>query len=161
MNLTDDMKAIKCLSLLVFVLVTSCQNVEEIEEPKNLLSKSEMKDLVYDMVLLDAAAVVNKEKLNELNIEILQFLSQKYGIDSTDLKQNILYYNLRFDENSEIFEQAKDSIKRLDRVYDSISKIRDSLRRLEKKRKDSIIKIEALPESKRVLKYKVKDSVKK
>lgn len=122
------------------VLIIGCQNIDKIEKPKKLLTKTEMKDLIYDMVLLDAAAGVNRNKLIELDIEILEFLSKKYGIDSNDLKENVLYYNLRHDDNTEIYEHTKDSIKKLEKAYDSISKVADSLRKIEKKKLDSISK---------------------
>lgn len=134
------------LGLFIFLALSSCQNVDNIEKPKTLLSKSQMKDLVYDMVLLDAALGVNERRLEDLNIEMFEFLSKKYGLDSTDLQQNILYYNMKFDENNQIYEKVKDSIERLDKVYDSISKVRDSVEKLEKKRLDSINKLDTVPE---------------
>lgn len=149
------MKVIRCICLLAFVLTTSCQNIDEIEEPKNLLSKSEMKNLIYDMVLLDAANGLSERKLKQLDIEMLEYFNKKYGLDSNDLKQNILYYNLRYDENIEIYEHAKDSIEQLKNAYDSISKVTDSLRKMEIKRLDSIQKSEdSISENKKLLKAK-------
>lgn len=157
LNLIDSMNIIRCIGLLGLVFITSCQNIEEVKEPKNLLSKSEMKDLIYDMVLLDAAAVVNDEPLKELDVEMLEFLSKKYDLDSTDLKQNILYYNLKYSDNIEIYENAKDSIDKLKNAYDSISNARDSLRKLEKKRLDSIKKIDTISKNKTLQELKIKD----
>lgn len=137
------MKYFWFLGLILIVFLASCQSVDEVEKPKVLLSKSEMKALVYDMVLLDAASGSNEKRLEELDIDMLEFLSKKYKIDSSDLQQNMLYYNMSFDDNYEIYEKVKDSIEKLEKVYDSISKIRDSLKRIEKKRKldkDSIKK---------------------
>lgn len=109
------------------------------------------------MVLLDAAAVVNDEPLKELDVEMLEFLSKKYDLDSTDLKQNILYYNLKYSDNIEIYENAKDSIDKLKNAYDSISNARDSLRKLEKKRLDSIKKIDTISKNKTLQELKIKD----
>lgn len=124
-----------------------CQSVDEVKKPEHFLNKSEMKNLIYDMVLLDAAVSVNKRRLEELDIEFLEFLSKKYNIDSTDLKQNILYYNLNFDENTEIYTEVKDSISKLEKVYDSISKVSDSLEKIELKKQDSIQKLKDSIES--------------
>jgi hypothetical protein len=140
------MKLAGTIGLIGLIFITSCQNVEEIKKPEKLLSKSEMKDLIYDMVLLDAAAGVNEKRLEGLDINMLDFLSKKYEIDSNQLKQNILYYNLRFNDNLDIYEKAKDSISRLERAYDSISKARDSLKKLERKRRDSIRKLDTVQE---------------
>ena len=132
------MRRASFIFLSAFFLIISCQDIKEPEKPNQFLSKSEMKDLVYDMVLLDAAAGVNEKRLEELDIEMLEFLSKKYNIDSTALKQNILYYNLKFEENIEIYEMVKDSISNLEKAYDSISKVRDSLKKLEIKKQDSL-----------------------
>lgn len=116
-----------------------------------------MKDLVYDMVLLDAAAGVNGEKFKELDVEMLEFLSKKYNLDSTDLKQNIQYYNLRYSDNIEIYEYAKDSIEKLKKSYDSISNVRDSLKKIEKKRVDSLKDIDTIFRDKKLPNLKVKN----
>lgn len=129
-----------------------CQSVDDVEKPEHFLNKSEMKNLIYDMVLLDAAVSVNKRRLEELDIEFLEFLSKKYNIESTDLKQNILYYNLNFDENTEIYTEVKDSISKLEKVYDSISKVSDSLEKVELKKQDSIQKLKDSIENKEITK---------
>jgi len=135
--------------------MTACQNKKEVEEPDHLLNKSEMKNLVYDMVLLDAAMGVNEKRLKELDVNMLEFLSKKYKIDSIDLKQNLLYYNLNFDDNTEIYQYVKDSISALEKTYDSISKVTDSLSKIEKKKSDSIIKLDTT--SKKALIKKAKN----
>ena len=130
------------LAAFCLLFMTACQDKKEVEEPDHLLSKPEMKNLVYDMVLLDAAMGVNEKRLKELDVNMLEFLSEKYKIDSIDLKQNLLYYNLSFDDNTEIYQYVKDSISALEKAYDSISKVTDSLSKIEKKKNDSIIKLD-------------------
>jgi hypothetical protein len=146
------MKKIRNCILLLMLINIGCQSVDDVEKPEHFLNKSEMKNLIYDMVLLDAAVSVNKRRLEELDIEFLEFLSKKYNIDSTDLKQNILYYNLNFDENTEIYTEVKDSISKLEKVYDSISKVSDSLEKVELKKQDSIQKLKDSIENKEITK---------
>ena len=135
--------------------MTACQDKKEVEEPDHLLSKPEMKNLVYDMVLLDAAMGVNEKRLKELDVNMLEFLSEKYKIDSIDLKQNLLYYNLSFDDNTEIYQYVKDSISALEKAYDSISKVTDSLSKIEKKKNDSIIKLDTTSKKALIKKAKI------
>jgi hypothetical protein len=146
------MKKIRNCILLLMLINIGCQSVDDVEKPEHFLNKSEVKNLIYDMVLLDAAVSVNKRRLEELDIEFLEFLSKKYNIDSTDLKQNILYYNLNFDENTEIYTEVKDSISKLEKVYDSISKVSDSLEKVELKKQDSIQKLKDSIENKEITK---------
>ncbi|MBZ9777517.1 DUF4296 domain-containing protein [Psychroflexus sp. CAK8W] len=147
------MKRVNFLFFISLVLLfIGCQNIDEIEKPDNFLDKSKMTDLLYDMVLLDAAVSTNEKKLEELDVEMLEFLSKKYNIDTTDIKQNILYYNMQFDENTEIYEKVKDSIEKLEKAYDSISRVSDSLRKVELKKKDSIKSLESDPRSQKLKK---------
>jgi|AntDeeMinimDraft_5_1070356.scaffolds.fasta_scaffold38864_2 hypothetical protein len=147
------MKRANFIFLIGLVLLSiGCQNIDKIEKPDNFLDKSKMIDLVYDMVLLDAAVSTNEKKLEELDVEMLEFLSKKYKIDTTDIKQNILYYNMQFDENTEIYEKVKDSIEKLEKAYDSISKVSDSLRKVELKKLDSIKSLESDPRTKKLKK---------
>jgi hypothetical protein len=152
------MKVLSYISTLVLVLLVSCQNIEKVEKPKKLLSKAEMKDLVYDMILLDATVGVDRYKLQDLDIEMLEFLSKKYGIDSIDLKQNVYYYNVRHDDNLEIYESVKDSIIKLENAYDSISKAIVAQERQELRRLDSIKSIDTIKE---IDPLKTKDSISK
>lgn len=128
-----------CLFLGILIVFTACQDVETSPpKPKKLLSEKQMQDLMYDMILLDAATGVNNPKLQELDIEMYDFLTEKYNIDSTTLKQNIDYYNYEFQTNLDIYESVKDSIEFLKQHYDSIQNLRDSLRKIERQKLDSL-----------------------
>jgi hypothetical protein len=135
-------------SLYVFLacllLLSGCQKINKIEKPENLLSKSEMKGLIYDMILLDATYGINKKKFEEINTDMLEFLTKKYQIDSTQIKLNIQYYNINFNDNLEIYEAVKDSIQRLDSIYIHRAQEIDSLKILELNKQDSIVKLDSL-----------------
>ena len=121
-----------CAFLCILGVFAACQDVETAApKPKHLLSEKQMKDLLYDMVLLDATTGVNNRKLEELDIEMYEFLTKKYDIDSTTLQQNIDYYNYEFQTNLDIYESVKDSIEFIKQHYDSIQNLEDSLRKIE------------------------------
>jgi len=132
---------------LVFICILSllgCQKIDEVEKPDKLLNKSEMKGLIYDMVLLDAAYGVNEKKSEDMSLDMLEFLSHKYQVDSTQIKLNIEYYNINFDDNLEIYEAVKDSLERLDKLYFNREKEMDSLKKLNRLKQDSIAKLDTL-----------------
>ena len=126
------------------VLLTGCQKIENVEKPDKLLNKSEMKGLIYDMVLLDASYAVNEKKSEDMSLDMLEFLSHKYQVDSTQIKLNIEYYNINFDDNLEIYEAVKDSLERLDKLYFNREKEMDSLKKLNRLKQDSIAKLDTL-----------------
>jgi hypothetical protein len=145
------------LYLLFICIVTSlsCQKIKDIEPPDKLLNKSEMKGLIYDMVLLDASYGVNEKKFKDMSLDMLEFISTKYQLDSTQIKLNIEYYNIHFDENLEIYEAVKDSLERLDKLYINRAKEIDSLKKLKRIKKDSIAKLDTLS-PKKILKVQSK-----
>lgn len=144
---------------LLFICILSllgCQKIEDVEKPDKLLNKSEMKGLIYDMVLLDASYGVDEKKSEDMSLDMLKFLSHKYQVDSTQIKLNIEYYNIKFDDNLEIYEAVKDSLERLDKLYvDRIKEI-DSLKKLKRKKQDSIAKLDTLS-PKKILKMQSED----
>ncbi|MFN2260708.1 MAG: DUF4296 domain-containing protein [Psychroflexus sp.] len=147
----------KCLIIFFSLgILCACQDIEQPKKPKHLLSKKQMKDLLYDMILLDATTGVNNRKLQELDIEMYDFLTKKYNIDSATLSQNIDYYNYEFETNLDIYESVKDSIEILKTHYDSIQNLKDSIRKLEGKKLDSL-KLEDPEAYKRSIKLKIKD----
>jgi hypothetical protein len=137
------------------VLLTGCQKIENVEKPDKLLNKSEMKGLIYDMVLLDASYAVNEKKSEDMSLDMLEFLSNKYQMDSIQIKLNIEYYNIRFDDNLEIYEAVKDSLERLDKLYVDRTKEIDSLKKIKSKKRDSIAKLDTLS-VKKILKMRFK-----
>jgi len=139
LNSTEPKRLIIILLFMTFTL--SCSNVQEREEPDNLLSKDKMIEIYTDMIFLDAAQRSSPDDLKTYELKPSEHIFNKYKIDSTTLKESITYYNLDFETNTEIFEKVKQNITRRSEVIDSISKLRDSLKRIEnskiKKLKDS------------------------
>jgi hypothetical protein len=107
------------------------------------------------MVLLDASYGVNEKKSEDMNLDMLEFLSNKYKVDSLQIKLNIEYYNIKFDDNLEIYEAVKDSIERLDKLYVDRTKEIDSLKKIKSKKRDPIAKLDTLS-PKKILKMRFK-----
>lgn len=74
----------------IFFLV-SCSN-NPTPKPDNLLDEEIMVDIIFDISILQSADGAYTYKLAEANIEIDQYLFDKYKIDSTTYSQNQRYY---------------------------------------------------------------------
>lgn len=133
LNLTDH---IKLFILLIFIsCIWSCNDVQELEEPDNLISKEKMIDIYTDMILLDAIQRSNPRNFKTYELKSSEHIFNKFGIDSTTLAQNIKFYNLDFESNSDIYEKVKLNIEKKNEIIDSTTKVRDSLKEVEKKKK--------------------------
>ena len=90
------------------------------EEPDNLIPKGKMADILYDMALLDAIDNSYPQALEENDLEAMEFLFDKYGIDSLQFVRSDLYYASVPAEYQKIYEAVEE---RLTKKRDSISEI--------------------------------------
>ncbi|MDN6279614.1 MAG: DUF4296 domain-containing protein [Psychroflexus sp.] len=112
----------------IFLMVVACQKSYSVAEPDQLIEKQEMIHIITDMMILDAASNVSDIPLLKNDVKAYRFIADKYNVDSIQLKQNLTYYNTRFDENLEIYEQVKKRIEVKRNVMDSILSRADSLK---------------------------------
>ena len=77
--------------LLVFLMVVSCAE-KVVEKPENLIPKEKMTASLHDLAILNATKTTVGNKLDEAGIDIMEFLYEKYQIDSTQFAESDLYY---------------------------------------------------------------------
>lgn len=120
---------IKRLSYILFALVmmVSCQKAYEVSKPDELIGKEKMVEIITDMMILDAAGNVSDIPLKKNKISPYQLISEKYEIDSIQLKQNLNYYNTQFDENLEIYEEVKANVEAKRKALDKTNEDLDSI----------------------------------
>jgi hypothetical protein len=129
-----ELKSIS-IALILLSIIFSCSDVQEREEPEKLLSKEQMVNIYTDMIFLDATQRSSPDDFKTYELKPSEHIYNKYKIDSTTLSENITYYNLDFETNTEIYEKVKQNITERSEAIDSISKLRDSLIQIEKKSK--------------------------
>ena len=102
------MKKLNFITLIFFVL--SCTNsslIEKPSQPKDLISKDKMVDIIYDMTLISVAKGVNKKILENNGIIPEQYIFNKHSIDSTIFAQNNEYYSF----DLKIYQSIYDAVK--------------------------------------------------
>jgi hypothetical protein len=117
------------------------ENVNYIK-PENLISKSQMTDMLFDMHLVVGTSNVKNLNL-EKNRNYMSLVYEKYGVDSIQFAESNLYYTAQIQEYEEIFEEVQRRMKILKETYearmDSIMGLQDTEKKAKEKR-DSIIK---------------------
>ncbi|AVR45234.1 hypothetical protein C7S20_08095 [Christiangramia fulva] len=148
----DRKKHILSLVALVFLL-NSCQHIDKMEKPDNLIPEGKMIDILTEVSLVQAARNYNKSKLEQMGITPDDYIYKKFNIDSVQFEKSTEWYAenyVRFDRmydsvkaRIQVLKTRMDSLAEVERkIKDSISKVRkDSLRSLdpEKYDRDSII----------------------
>ncbi|WP_422857865.1 DUF4296 domain-containing protein [Flagellimonas sp. S174] len=134
--------------VMIFVVWSCAEKV--VEPPEDLISEEKMTDILHDLALLRAAKTSFSYHLEDNNVEIMDFLYQKYQIDSTQFVQSDKYYAsvpLRYQM---IYEKVEARLeKKRKELEESNQKRNDSTRAAQQRRADSLNKVkkEAKPSS--------------
>ena len=121
--------------VVVFVVILmsfSCQGIEPVPKPDNLITKETMGDILYDMAIITSARGHNSQAFSKTGINPKTYVFEKYKIDSTQYTQSTLYYSSSIDTYKEIVEKVRNRIeieyKELDATYKIEKRIQDSTR---------------------------------
>ena len=132
----------KIAGILSFVLfLVSCQDVNRMPKPDNLIPEEKMVEVLTELSLLHGARSYNKSQMEEKGINPYPYLSEKFDIDSVQLVVSNEYYAQHYKQYKGIYDRVKENLESLVEEYDSIremeQKKRDSLR--ERTRGDSLL----------------------
>lgn len=107
--------------LILFILsfsFYSCQEVEEVKKPDDLISEQKMVDVLTDLSILNAAKNHNKRMLESKGVQPDKFLYEKHDIDSLQFAQSTDYYAKNFDRLEIIYERVKQNLEEVKREYE-------------------------------------------
>ncbi|WP_445381096.1 DUF4296 domain-containing protein [Robiginitalea sp. IMCC43444] len=112
------MKLKTCL-LLLFLVSAACSE-KLVEKPENLIPEEKMISVLYDMALLDAIKSSHPQVIARNKVYVMDFLYEKYGIDSLQFVKSDLYYASIPSKYQAIYKAVED---RLSRERDSITNL--------------------------------------
>ncbi|NAY92030.1 DUF4296 domain-containing protein [Muricauda sp. JGD-17] len=126
--------------VLFFLLLSIGSCAEKVmEKPENLIPKEKMVLILHDLAILNAAKSSFKSMLEKNEIETMEFLYEKYGIDSVQFSQSDLYYASVPLEYQAIYEEVDALLEKKKKVLEDFTKQRnDSIRKINQKTKDSL-----------------------
>lgn len=126
-----------------FFLLLSCQDIEEMERPKDLIPQNQMVEILTDLSLLNSAKNYNKRLLEETGLKPDDYLYTKHNIDSTRLAESTRYYARNSSEIENIYKKVQANLNRLRDSLEKIQaeelRVKDSIKALQPK-SDSLIK---------------------
>ncbi len=124
------MKNNTLILLLTLVLVFIACNGNAPKKPDNLLSKSKMMDVLYDLYLLNAANNSHKKILEKNKLIPETYLLEKYDMDSIQFAQSNNYYASFPEDYQEMLTQLEERFIKEKSVFDNIQKIEDSINKI-------------------------------
>lgn len=125
--------------LIIFGLLFLACGEKVVEEPENLIPKEKMTDILYDLAILNATKSSFSSVFEKTGIDIMEFLYEKYDIDSIQFAESDLYYASVPLEYQSIYEDIDARIERRKEAMEKATTRRnDSIREAQNKRRDSI-----------------------
>ncbi|MBO0321333.1 cytochrome P450 [Muricauda sp. CAU 1633] len=114
-----------------------------VEQPENLIPKDEMTHILFDLSILNTTQSSFSSVFDKTGIDIMEFLYEKYDIDSTQFAQSDLYYASIPLEYQSIYEDVDAMIEKRKNALEAATKKRnDSIRDAQTHRRDSIQALE-------------------
>ncbi|SEK92122.1 protein of unknown function [Aquimarina amphilecti] len=141
-------------SVFIIVLVGfSCQNLNKVSKPENLIAEDKMIEILTDIAFVKAAKGSYKKVFDIEKINPEAYILEKHGIDSLVFADNNNWYTSQLDKYEEIFTKVKSNLEvskvkfeKLKKEEDSLKKIEDSIKRAKNNLKDDKILPEDLDE---------------
>jgi hypothetical protein len=139
----------KIIPIFILLIVLAGCKKELVKEPKHLIEKEKMVNIMYDLSLLDAMKVENPTLMDSFKNNSNQYIYKKYKIDSVQFAQSNIYYAADYKEYEKMYNQVKARIDK--KKSETISLIRAKAKKEMQKEKTK----------KKLKEKKVADSIKK
>lgn len=125
--------------ILLFSLgVFGCQDVKQPEKPKDLIGKDKMVDMLTEAYLANSARSVDNKSIITNGIKMDSLIYNNFGVDSLQFAKSNEFYAADINAYMEIFQKVEARLT-------GMQKEMDSIRVMEKSRKDSISKKASQP----------------
>lgn len=111
------MRMVKYIVPIFLGLLFSC-NEKVVEKPENLIPEDKMAAILYDISLLNASKIINESILNEYEIEPMEYIYTKYGIDSVQFVGSDTYYASIPTVYESIYTQVKDKLEKDEKGFE-------------------------------------------
>ena len=117
----------KIFLLIIISTLFSCGE-EVIEKPVNLISKDKMTNILYDLAIINAAKSSGPQVMENMNFEPMEYIYNKYQIDSLQFVTSDLYYASLPLEYEDIYKKLENRItKEKERFVKTGERKKDSL----------------------------------
>lgn len=126
-------KVVPFLAILTFL---GCKE-DVVKQPKHLIEKSKMVNIMYDLALLEAIKYQNPAVLDSNQIHPKQFIYKKYGVDSLQLAQNNVYYASDYKNYKIMYEEVVKRIEKDKNRAKALIKIEAKKKKFNEKKKKS------------------------
>lgn len=147
-------------SYILFVFfVISCQDIQPVEKPSDLIDREKMEEILYEIAVVNAARGISVQKLSQYGVNPETYIFEKFTIDSLQFEKSVTYYASDIESYRDMYLSIQKRVEGEFTQYDSLAKIekkvKDSIRteraRQLQREKDSIKRVDSLDGKKQKL----------
>ena len=147
---------------IILIILVGCKK-ELVKEPKHLIEREKMVNIMYDLSLLEAMKVENPVLMDSFKYNSNQYIYKKYKIDSVQFAQSNIYYAADYKEYEKMYIQIK---ARLDKEKTLVNSLMKAEAKKEMLKAKKLKKLKVKKEADSIKKAKLKtakesDSIKK
>lgn len=107
---------------IVLIALFGCSGMDKPKKPKNLIAKDKMKEIMYEVYMLNAAKGVNRKILELNGIMPLEYVYKKYDIDSLQFAESNTYYAYDTEGYLAMIENVKVNLQKNKDLYEKLNK---------------------------------------
>ncbi|TXK71620.1 DUF4296 domain-containing protein [Mesonia sp. HuA40] len=116
------MKHLVVLILMLFFVITGCQNIEKVSKPDSLIDEKTMVNLLFDLHYTDAIQGYSGTKFMQRDVKVNKLILKKYNIDSLTFVENANYYFEDAERNEKIYREVLERLEAKKAFNDSLMK---------------------------------------
>lgn len=124
------------VAFIILLIIIGCSE-KVVDRPVNLIPAERMELILYDLAIFNAAIKTNPNRLTDNDVEVMDFIYDKYGIDSAQFTQSDIYYASMPAEYEKLYKNVESRVLSTKEVFDkektrrsdSIKKIVDEQQR--------------------------------
>ncbi|MGB5821026.1 MAG: DUF4296 domain-containing protein [Saonia sp.] len=118
----------RVLAIIILGILFSCGE-KVLEKPDNLIPRPQMVAILYDLAIINSAKSTNVAILEENEIETMDYLYNKYNIDSLQFVKSDTYYASMPALYEEIYKDIETRLKKGEKkIEEDRKELNDSLR---------------------------------
>ncbi|HET8854300.1 MAG TPA: DUF4296 domain-containing protein [Salinimicrobium sp.] len=128
------------LYISVFLILVSCQDIEEMEKPEQLIPEEKMVEILTDLSIISSASLIYSRKIDaKIGVAPVDSMYKKYGIDSVQFAKSSKYYAENYLVYERIYDSVKSNLERLKIKYELLKEKQIKEDSIKAARKDSLL----------------------
>ncbi|MBQ4819736.1 DUF4296 domain-containing protein [Aquimarina sp. MMG016] len=120
----------KIIFFFTIIVFLSCQSVDKVSKPDNLISEDKMVEMLTEIAFIKASKSAYRKVLEQKKINPEAYILKKHGVDSLVFANSNAWYTSQLKDYQQIFARVKNNLEKEKLKYEKQSKKEDSIKKI-------------------------------